>query len=159
MKVVSGILCGLAITTAIARTSIRYRNTLRFGVDDALLLFACICLTAATALLYKLIPNAYLYEKLDFNDRVSLPFPIVDIGKEAVYTLRILHAYTCISWLVVFTVKFCFLVFFRALIDRQRPMIMYWRVVVLITVVLGGVSLCETFIACPHIDISSRKLF
>ena len=154
-----GTLFGLSIIAAIARTLIRFRTTPKYALDDALLLFACICLTAATVLLYKLIPKAYLYEELDFNERVSLPFPITDIAKETVLTVRILHAYTLTSWLVVFAAKFCFLSFFRALIDRVRHLIVYWRFVVLITIIFGGLSLCETFIACPHIDASSCEPF
>ena len=159
MQGVCGALFGLAIMAAIARTSIRFRTTPKYALDDALLLFACICLAAATGLLYKLIPKAYLYEELDFQERVSLPFPITDIAKETVLTLRILHAYTLTSWLVVFAAKFCFLSFFRALIDRVRGMIIYWRIVVLITIIFGGLSLCETFIACPHIEASSCEFF
>lgn len=155
MKGVCGTLFALAIIAAIARTSIRFRTTPQYALDDALLLVACICLAAATGLLYKLIPNAYLYEELDFQERVSLPFPMSDIVKEAVLTVRILHAYTLTSWLVVFAAKFCFLSFFRALIDRVRRMIIYWRIVVLITIISGGLCLCETFIACPHIEASS----
>ena len=159
VKGVSGGLFGLAIIAAIARTLIRFRSTPRFTLDDALLLFACTCLTAATGLLYKLIPNAYFFEALDFNDRVSLPFPISHFSQEIVLTVRILDAYTCISWLVVFAVKFCFLFFFRALIDRVKRMIIYWRAVVFITVIFGGISLCETFIACSHIDATSGEFF
>ncbi|KAL8699566.1 MAG: hypothetical protein Q9201_005933 [Fulgogasparrea decipioides] len=154
-KGVGGALFGLAILAAFARTSIRFRSIPRPALDDALLLFACICLTAATGLFYKLVPKAYLYEELNFNATVALPFPISDLAKETTLTIRILHAYTFISWLVIFAVKFCFLAFFRVLIDRVKRMIIYWRFVVVITVILGGISFCETFIACPHIDASS----
>ena len=154
-----GTLFGLSIIAAIARTLIRFRTTPKYALDDALLLFACICLTAATVLLYKLIPKAYLIEDLDFNERVSLPFPITDFAKETVLTVRILHAYTLTSWLVVFAAKFCFLSFFRALIDRVRHLIIYWRFVVLITIICGGLSLCDTFIACPYIEASAGESF
>ena len=138
---------------------IRFRKSPQFAFDDALLLFAGICLTAATALLYKLIPNAYLYEELNFGDQVSLPFPISDYAAQTVFTVRKLDAYTFLSWLVVFAVKFCFLSFFRALIDRVNRIIIYWRVVVFITVLFGGAALCQTFIACPRIEVSSSRFY
>lgn len=159
IKGACGALFGLAIIAAIARTSIRFRTSQKYALDDFLLLLACICLTAATGLLYNLVPLAYLWEELDFHDAVLLPFSISDISKETVYTLRLLHTYTLTSWLVVFAAKFCFLSFFRALIDRVRRMIIYWRIVVLITFIFGGLSLCETFIACPHIEASSSEFF
>ena len=154
-----GALFGLAIIAAIARTSIRFRASQKYALDDFLLLLACICLTAATGLLYNLVPLAYLWEELNFHDVVSLPFSVSDVPNEAVYTLRLLHTYSLTSWLVVFAAKFCFLSFFRALIDRVRRMIIYWRIVVLITIIFGGLSLCETFIAWPYIEASSSEFF
>ena len=141
--------------TAVARAVIRFRTAPRYTLDDALLLFACICLTAATGLLHKLIPLVYLFEELDFKDKVSLPFPTSDYTKESVFSVRILDAYTPLSWTVIYAAKFCYLIVFRALIDRVRRMILYWRVVVSITIVFCGLSIGETFIACPRIDASS----
>ena len=145
--------------TAIARTVIRFRTAPRYTLDDALLLFACICLTAATGLLYKLIPLAYFIENLDFKDKVPLPFPISDFAEDSVLSIQILDAYVTLVWTVIYAAKFCYLIFFRALIDRVRQMIVYWRIVVLITVIFGGLALGETFIACPRIDVSSSKFF
>ena len=143
--------------TAIARTVIRFRTAPRYTLDDALLLFACICLTAATGLLYKLIPLAYLFEELDFNDKVPLPFPTSDFAEKSVFSVRILDAYTPLSWTVIYAAKFCYLIVFRALIDRVRRMILYWRVIVSIIIVCCGLSLGETFIACPRIELSSAE--
>ena len=143
--------------TAIARTVIRFRTAPRYTLDDALLLFACICLTAATGLLYKLIPLAYLFEELEFQDKVSLPFPTSDFAKETVFSVRILDANTLLSWTVIYAAKFCYLILFRALIDRVRRMILHWRVIVLITIVFCGLSFGEPFIACPHIYVSSSE--
>ena len=154
-----GALFSLAIVTAIARTVIRFRTTPRYTLDDALMLFACICLTAATGLLYKLIPLAYFIEELDFKDQVPLPFPTSDFTKDTLLTTKLLDAYKSLSWTVIYAAKFCYLIFFRALIDRVRQMIIYWRIVVLITVVFGGLTLGETFIACPRIDVPSSSKF
>ena len=156
---VCGALFSLAIVTAIARTLIHFRTAPRYTLDDALLLFACICLTAATGLLYKLIPLIYFIEELDFKDQVPLPFPTSDVTKDTILATRLLDAYTSLSWTVIYAAKFCYLIFFRALIDRVRQMIIYWRIAVLITVVFGGLTLGETFIACPRIDVSSSKFF
>ena len=154
-KVVSGTFFGLAIMAAITRSLTRFRTAPKYTLDDALLLFACICLITATALLFKLIPRVYLDEELDFKGVISQPFPVSDITKELVLATRLRHTYTFTSWLVVFAAKFCFLSFFRALIDRVRHLIIYWRIVVVITFIFGGFACCETFIACPRIGASS----
>ncbi|KAL8942143.1 MAG: hypothetical protein Q9216_001828 [Gyalolechia sp. 2 TL-2023] len=150
-----GALFGLAIIAAAARTFIRLRPVPRLALDDSLLLFACVCLVASTGLLFELIPNAYLFQKLNFGQLVSLPFPIASLPRETIRTIQILDAYTLLSWVVIYAAKFCFLTFFRALIDRVERMIIYWKVVVVITILLGALSMCETFIACPHIDVNS----
>ncbi|KAM0795877.1 hypothetical protein BDR22DRAFT_893718 [Usnea florida] len=151
-KGVCGALLGLAIVIAIARTAIRFHTTPRYTLDDVLLLFACASLTAATALLYRLIPYVYLCDELALKDRVSLSISVEDLAKK---TIPLLEAYAFISWLVVYTVKICFLIFFRALIDRLRRMVIYWNVVVLISIVFGGITLFEVFIACPRTSSSS----
>ena len=147
----------MTVLAAIARTVIRFRVAPRFAIDDVLLLFACACLIAATGLHFKLVPLAYLYVELEFGNKISLPFPISKLSKDTIFTLRMLHAYTFLSWVVIFAVKFSFLFFFRALIDRVRRLMFYWKIVVLITTVFGGISICDTLLACPHIDAESSE--
>ncbi|KAL8627148.1 hypothetical protein Q9189_007157 [Teloschistes chrysophthalmus] len=155
-KGVPGAFFGLAITAAFARTSIRLRNSSRVALDDLLFLFACLCLTAATGLYFTLLPKTYQYEDSESRSNAPLPSPPPDIVKEVVFNVQLVHAYLFLSWLALFAIKFCFLVFFRALIDRVRPMVIYWRVVVVITIILGAVSVNETFITCPHTDENSK---
>ena len=153
----SGALFALAIIGAAALTSIRFRPVPRITLDDSLLFFACICLAASTGLLFELIPQAYVLQKLDLGYLDQMPFPVKDLPGELSHMMRILGAYTFLSWAVIYASKFSYLVFFRALVDRLWRMVIYWRVVVVITLLLGGVSLCETFLACPHVDAASGK--
>ena len=145
-------LFGVVILSAIVRTLIRLQNKPRLALDDYLLLFSCLCLITSTTLLYKLVPAAYLFEELDFNPSIALPSNFTQL---VVFNIKILDAYTFMSWVVIFAVKFCFLSFFRSLIDRVRRMVIYWRFIVGITAVFFGLSLCETFIACPRINALS----
>ena len=148
---------GTAIIGAISRTALRYHNTSRLTLDDGFLFVACVALVAATVILYKFIPGAYLFEVFAFHPPSVLP-PGFDFDKTVLYNVKLLDAYNMLSWVVIYSVKFCFLSFFRSLIDRLQKMIVYWRVVVGITAVFFGLSLCETFIACPRIKPSSCKL-
>lgn len=152
VKGVSVTFFGLAVTAATIRTFIRFRKNSRLALDDSILLFACICLTAATGLLYNYVPDAYAFEGLTFNAEVPLPFPISDLGRQVVMGTKIIDAYLFLSILVLFAVKLCFLFFFRALVDRVNRWVIYWRLVVMVTVIAGGFSVCEGFIACPYRD-------
>ena len=63
-------------------------------------------------------------------------------------------ALTIMSWITIFSVKFPFLGFFRQLVDRLRPLELYWRGVVVAT----GVSFCycvsEPFFSCREAQAS-----
>lgn len=154
-KGASGAMFALAIMAAASRTFIRLHPVPRITLDDTLLLFACVCLTASTGLLLDLVPREYLQERLNFGQLETLPFPISDLPGVTVHTVSILDAYTVFSWMVIYAAKFCYLIFFRQLVDRLRPMVIYWQCVMVITFLLGALSLCETFIACPRIDASA----
>ncbi|KAL9593119.1 MAG: hypothetical protein Q9219_007672 [cf. Caloplaca sp. 3 TL-2023] len=151
----SATLFTIAILAAAARTFIRLRPIPKITLDDIILFFACVCLVASTGLLFELIPRAYVLERLTFGQLDSLPFPITRLPGEMIKTTAILHAYTVLSWTVIYTAKFCYLVIFRALIDRLARMVVYWKAVVVTTVLLGAVCMCETFIACPYLDSGS----
>lgn len=150
MEGVCGALFALAILVAATRILIRVRMTRRLALDDYLLLVACVFLGASTGLLYELIPSAYLFERLLSGEQVPLPFPVMNIEKEEKRSINILDVYVASSWAVIYGVKFSYLAFFRALIDRIQPMIIYWKIVVVITFLSAGVAVYETFIACPQ---------
>lgn len=155
IQVVCGSLFGVAITAAVARTVIRYRNHTPRALDDVFLLLACAGLTGATVLCFVLIPGAGLFDELFAGRPVKMP---ADSGAFTTYYNSILDAYVAVTWIVLFAVKFCFLAFFRLLIDRLTRMIIYWRCVVVITAVLSILSLSENFIACPRINADSGEL-
>jgi len=67
--------CALAIIGAIARTFIRFRNRQLRVVDDALLLFACFCLVAATIVLIKGASLLYLVEELQLTPEAAASVP------------------------------------------------------------------------------------
>ena len=157
-KGICGALFGFAMVAAIARTLMRFNYAPRYDLDDALLHFACICLIATTVVAYVLVPHAYMFAELDFRGRASLAIPVSELEKGIVLTTQLLDAFTILSWLVVYAAKFCVLSFFRALIDRVRSMIVFWRIVVIVTSIFGGLSLCEPFLACPRINVSSSEL-
>lgn len=59
------------------------------------------------------------------------------------------YPFGALIWGCVFAVKFCYLYFFRLLIDRQRAMVLYWRIALAVTAIAFVFNTCGSFISCP----------
>ena len=55
-----------------------------------------------------------------------------------------------LAWCAIMAVKFSFLFFFRKLIERLRPMIIYWWVVTAFNVAILGYGIAVYYVACPY---------
>ena len=99
-----------------------------------------------------MVPGAYQVNQFEYNPPPVLP---PGFGPSIEYNTKILDSHTVISWAVIFMVKFCFLSFFRSLIDRVSYLVKYWRFVLGMTALFAVYSACEIFIACPRISPSS----
>jgi hypothetical protein len=53
-------------------------------------------------------------------------------------------------WFVINAVKFTFLFLFRVLIDRIPVMVLYWRLVMIYTVVAWAYGTATYFASCSH---------
>ncbi|MCJ1476804.1 hypothetical protein MMC13_005473 [Lambiella insularis] len=146
LTTVSGLLFGIAIAAAFLSTIARVRHRNGIGYDDLFLLLACVFLIASTALLYDVAPALYFEEALTL-DPISVTFGPDSIAELEWYQ-KVAYAFLDISTASVYAVKFSFLFFFRALIDRLRGMILYWRVVLGITATAFAFSVSAPFIGC-----------
>ncbi|KAL8757059.1 MAG: hypothetical protein Q9199_002500 [Rusavskia elegans] len=124
------VFCILAIVGAVARTIICFRNRQLRVLDDALLLSACVCLTAATVLLVNGASSLYLITAFQTNPQAT--------------------TITSLQQFCVFAVKFCYLFFFRQLIDRLTRITIYWRITLAFTFIACIFNACGSFIACPE---------
>ena len=152
-QVVSGTMFSIAIIAAIARTVIRFRIQRRLLLDDILLGFGCVCLIAATILLYKVLPVLYLVLRL-VSDPSSVRLP-PGFSQQASFYQKILYSHLALAWSVIYSVKFCFLCLFRLLIDRLKGIVRYWRFVVGITAISAGYCISYQFIVCPRFGFAS----
>lgn len=123
----TGALFGLAILAAIARAYIRARILKQIAIEDGILLFAILCLSATTVLHY--VTTSYLYIALRTTTlspgsqlEDSLRGITIDTKKE--YAIGILW------WLVIFSVKLAYLVFFRKLVLHLRALTIWWWCVI-----------------------------
>ena len=137
----------------------------RLGLDDWLLVLACICLTAATGLLLYAIPTVYLIEatSLDplglFGNGGSGIDDINELLIKINFFAKFNWIYLILSWTTIFAVKFGFLSFFKQLVRGLPYIYRYWKVVVAVTAVVYGFSLVDGVIACPHDGLTACAHF
>ena len=139
-----------------ARIIIRVYQYHRLLLDDYFLLFACVLLCAGTGVLYHLLPMLYFYERLNLNPTS------VSMGSYTMEDLfwyqKMVYSYVVLSWASIFAVKFSFLFFFRTLIQRvSGGLFIYWKVVLVTTIITGCFNTYEVFISCPHFNLAARE--
>lgn len=149
---------GISIVAAATRICLRLRSLQRLYLDDFFLIFACICLTAATALLYHGASAIYFVEQLTFEPAEAIASGAIsseELPQELLLFGRTNWSYLTLTWGGIFSVKFAFLSFFRPLVNRLPRTHMYWRVVVVITALVFVFAVCDTFITCTKLGLAS----
>ncbi|KAL8630979.1 hypothetical protein Q9189_003327 [Teloschistes chrysophthalmus] len=149
--------CVLAIIGALARTLIRFRNRQLRVLDDALLLSACICLIAATILLAKGASYLYMVETLQASPELVAFASLQDISAAVAKIQQNTYPFGVLIWLSVFAVKFCYLSFFRQLIDRLARIVVYWRITLAVTFVACIFNATASFVSCPEFGKDNLK--
>lgn len=138
-----------------ARTAIRFHRGQQHIIDESLLLFACLCLVAATVILY--ITASPLYEmkmteaavKASPGSGQEIP---TDSFTEMVSKIQShFYAFGVLIWVVAFAVKFSYLYFFRLLIDRQSSLVKFWEVTMVINLIGAVFNICSSFTSCPKV--------
>ncbi|KAL5342019.1 hypothetical protein BJX70DRAFT_405376 [Aspergillus crustosus] len=141
---------GLAVLGVALRCLIRFwvRKD-RFAADDALLLVGLAFLIAAMATMYQeVIDRMYLsYALLLGIEGVIPPADWRDMSSR-------FHLWSSISltlvWLAFCAVKLSFLLFFRTLISRLRPWLIYWWVITMFNAVVLIYGTTIYFASCPY---------
>ena len=135
----------LSIITATARIALRLHRLRQFAVDDGLLVFSVLCLSAASALLYQ------VHSKLYYQVDVSLGkfIPGSDFEAIGLSIQKMLDISSVLIWTAIFTIKVSFLCFFHKLVDRIRNLTIWWRIVFALVIVCGCICIPFTFSICP----------
>ncbi|KAL8892930.1 MAG: hypothetical protein Q9215_000294 [Flavoplaca cf. flavocitrina] len=156
-KGVTILFCILAIVGALARTVIRFLNQQLRVLDDALLVFACVCLIAATVLLVNGASSLYLIIAFQSNPQAAAMTSLQQVSGTIAKVQRETYPFGVLIWLCVFAVKFCYLFFFRQLIDRLRRITIYWKITLALTFIACVFNACASFIACPEFGDNNLK--
>ena len=136
-----------------ARFYIRIRIQRTFSLDDGILLFGLCCLTCAEGLLFVYWDDMYVVEALLMRP-AQATFSMNFMDNAFAYQKWVTTSLVLL-WMAVASVKFSFLFLFRKLIDRLRPLVIYWWVAVasnLVAVVLG---ISNYLLACPQYGAES----
>jgi hypothetical protein len=136
--------------------ALRWKSKTRVAVDDYLLIFACITLTGATAVMQW--GTEATYEAVSLSTDPLHPGLTENLNDMLVKFQRTLFSYLTLTYATIFAAKFSYLYFFRRLIDRLKPLIIYWRVVCGFTATVCIVCIIQSIVECPYVDSRACKL-
>ena len=88
-------------------------------------------------------------------DMSSLPEEFTSLFKARIEKFRRWqNVFKVISWTAIYCVKFSFLGFFRQLVDRLRPLELYWKGIVVFTGIAYCYCVSEPFFSCREAQAS-----
>lgn len=100
-----------------------------------------------------MIANAAEKANPDLKQEIPIDSVIEAVSKIQRYS----YPFGALIWAVVFAVKFCYLHFFRLLIDRQQALVNYWKVTMVITLIAAVFNTCASFESCPKFGSQDCK--
>lgn len=127
-QISNSVLFGVCLASVGVRYYVRFFIQKQLSIDDGILLFGVLCLITAIVLLYIFVDDLFLVEALEGNTiPANLP---VDFLQRVSDFERLVVGALVLTWCAIISVKFSCLFLFRKLIDRLRPMVIYWWVAV-----------------------------
>ena len=92
---------------------------------------------------------------------IVLGLPNVEISLNLIEDSLWFHKMVIVSlvltWWSLMAVKLCFLFLFKKLVDRIKPMLIYWRVATAFNFIVAFYGTASYIAACPHFD--TRKSY
>lgn len=152
------ILCGLAVITCLGRMIIRLSSRGKLLLDDALLLFALVCLISSTAIMFKVAPNYYLVQALIRGDpdatRIARP-QLTKLSQHYNWTF----ANIVLSWSAVFGVKASYFALFYPMMSvmSKRVIWFFWAALALSIVSWFVLAFGSNFILCKELGTAAGK--
>lgn len=132
------------------RLYIRLHVQKHFAVDDGLVAFGVLLLIAAMGMLYHFVDMMFTSEALILGDKD------IEFSSNVIQDALSFQKWATISlittWVAINTVKASFLALFRKLVDRIRPMIIYWWFVLAYTIVVGLYGITTYIVPCPNFN-------
>ena len=134
-QISNSVLFGVCLASVGVRYYVRYFIQKQLSIDDGILLFGILCLISAMVLLFIFVDDLFLVEALEGNTiPASLP---VDFLEHVTQFEKLVVGALVLTWCSIISVKFSYLFLFRKLIDRIRPMVLYWWVAVVFNALIS----------------------
>ncbi|KAI0435795.1 hypothetical protein F4803DRAFT_544387 [Xylaria telfairii] len=158
-KVAIAVLFAMASMAFIGRIAIRLSSRRRMYLDDLILTIGYLSLIGATFIFYERARVLYLVFGLTRKDTEITLIASQEI--ETVYNqLNWSFGYTTTLWTAIFSVKICYFVFFRALIQSMPVrLVRYYWVAIILTLLAWIYLVLQPLISCPYFGASSSKCF
>lgn len=115
-------------------------------MDDYFFFIAVLALIPGAALFYSYIGPSYEAEVITGGNTLPPPDFIQRIEDAATYAT----AAQLLCWTTIFSIKFSFLFYFRALVNRLYKMEVLWWFTFAGLVPTAAISITGVFIVCPH---------
>ncbi|KAF2678560.1 hypothetical protein K458DRAFT_480822 [Lentithecium fluviatile CBS 122367] len=153
-----GLLFGLATLTCAGRVLIRLLTLRRLTLDDFFLFFAFLNLIGGTVVLYSQIHILYLEWAATHGD-ILVTLLALQHMDDFFETSKWRVAYFFFLWTAIFSVKWCYLVFFRPFLRAMgRGIAVYWWVTVVLSVVSWVLLVMgDSVIVCPRVGKAAIK--
>ncbi|CAF9924998.1 hypothetical protein IMSHALPRED_006347 [Imshaugia aleurites] len=131
----NSVLFGVCLASVSIRYYVRFFIQKQVSIDDGILLFGILCLISAMVLLFIFVDDLFLVEALEGN---TIPADLpVDFLQGVFDFERLVVGALVLTWCAIISVKFSYLFLFRKLIDRLRPMVIYWWVAVVFNALIS----------------------
>ena len=105
------------------------------------------CLITGMVLLDKLVNQLYEVEALMFSPNPQIGPSFV---QDALYFKITSTVALVMTWCSLMAFKFCYLALFKKLVDRIRPMVIYWWIVTVFNAAVSAYGLTVYIVACPY---------
>ncbi|KAI9652819.1 MAG: hypothetical protein M1831_006344 [Alyxoria varia] len=152
-QAITGIFFGTACIAFLCRLLIQLRTMKRFAAEDYILSLGVACLAVVTGLYYSTMN--LLYTGQHGLPEASGGTKFLKWAMEHMMDRnRRFNAEAAIWWIVVFSVKFAYVMFFRKLVFRLKALKQWWWVVAGFMVVAFAVNVAVTAQVCPSKSVS-----
>jgi len=143
-----GVFLGLALVAACGRVGGRFYKFHRVPIDDVFFFLAVVTLIAGTVMTYIDIP--YIYLQIDVEAGLRSPPP--DLISDLIHSEKIQASASVLLVTTVFSIKFAFLFFFKALLKHQSKLMVWWWFNFILLIPIAGIVTFSNFVACDYFD-------
>lgn len=141
----------IALLGILGRFYIRLRIHKQFSIDDGILILGTCCLISSLGMTFSEIDYMYTVEALTLGEMTISQLPPA-YPDRVIYYRKMNNASLILTWLTIVSIKFSFLALFKKLIDRIRPLVVYWWIIAVFNGAVAIYGATVPILACPALS-------